>query len=101
MKTWKIITIVGVALVSIALVTASAVAFMGGRGIYTPYGVQTGTPYGANSGAISSYGGFGGMMGGGMMGGGYSTGYGTTTGGYGMGCRGLNGYAGNPTTSGT
>jgi len=94
MKTWKIVTIVGVALVSIALVTASAVAFMGGRGIYAPSGVQTGTPYGANSGAINSYGGFGGMMGGGMMGGGYANNYGATTGGYGMGCRGLNGYVG-------
>ncbi len=102
MKTWKIITIVGVALVAIALVTASAVAFMGGRGIYTPYSAQTGTPYGTTPGAINPYGGFGGMMGrGGMMGGGYYGGYGSTTGGYGMGCRGLNGYAGMPTTSGT
>ena len=100
MKTWKIITLVGVALVAIALVTASAVAFMGGRGIYTPYGTQAGTPYGTNSGAINAYGGFGGMMGGGgMMGRGYTSGYGATTGGYGMGCRGSNGYVGTPTTT--
>lgn len=102
MKTWKIITIVGVAFVAIALVTASAVAFMGNRGIYTPYGTTTGTPFGTNSGANNAYGGFGGMMGGGgMMGRGYMYGYGTTTGGYGVGCRGWNNYGNGPTTSGT
>src|SRR5512137_1284818 len=99
MKTWKIITAVGVALVAIALVTASALAFMGGRGIYTPYGIPTGTQYGTNSGAINAYGGFGGMMGGGMMGRGYTYGYGTTTGGYGAGCPGSSGYVGTPTVA--
>ncbi len=49
MKTWKIITLVGVSLVSIALVTASAVAFMGGRGIYTPYNPYSAYPSGATT----------------------------------------------------
>jgi len=95
MKTWKIITIVGAILVATALVTASAFAYMGGRGIYTPYGTNTGT-----TGQYGSY--AGGMMGGRVMGGmmgGY--GYGTTappatSGQYGLGgCRGTNGYV-NP-----
>ncbi len=60
MKTLKIITIVGVALVAAALLTASAFAYMGGRGFYSPYGTNT---------ATGSYGAYqGGMMGGGMMG---------------------------------
>jgi hypothetical protein len=97
MKTWKIITIVGVAMVAIALATASAVAFMSGRGIYTPYGTTTGT---------STYGAYGGMMGG-MMGQGNGYNYGATTastysGQYGMGCRGRNGNVNSPsTTTGT
>ena len=64
MKTWKIVTVAGFALIAVALVTASAFAYMGGNGFYTPYGTNTGvtSPYGG-------YGGFGGMMGGGMMGG--------------------------------
>ena len=59
MKTWKIITVAGFALVAVALFTASAFAYMGGRGLYNTYGTNTGvtTPYGV-----------GGMMGGGMMG---------------------------------
>jgi hypothetical protein len=102
MKTWKIITVVGVCLVATALVTASAVAFMGGRGLYTPYGTPTATPYGINSGAINAYGGFGGMMGGGMMGRGYTYGYGVAAGGYGVDCSGWNGYVGAMTsTNGT
>jgi hypothetical protein len=97
MKTWKIITVAGVALIAAALLTASAFAYMGGRGFYSPYGTNTGT---------GSYGAYpGGMMGGGMMGGsGYGTGYGTTTpptntGQYGWGCRGGNGYAYAPNTN--
>jgi hypothetical protein len=98
MKTWKIITVVGVALVAIALVTASAVAYMGG-GIITPYGTNTGVsgPFGV----------FGGMMGGGMMGQNYGYNYGATTtptytGQYGTVCPGRNGYFGSPTaTTGT
>jgi hypothetical protein len=69
MQTWKIITIIGVVIVAVALITASAFAFMGARGIYTPYGTTTGT--------TTSYGSFGRMMGGMMNG--YFNGYSTTT----------------------
>ena len=100
MKTWKIFTITGIALVAVALLTVSAFAYMGGRGIYTPYGTNTGAGYG-------TYGTYaGGMMGGGMMGRGYGygTGYATTapptnSGQYGWGCPGRNGYAYAPSTS--
>jgi hypothetical protein len=68
MQTWKIITILGVAIVAVALITASAFAFMGARGIYTPYAATTGT--------ANPYGTFGGMMGGMMNG--YANGYPTT-----------------------
>jgi hypothetical protein len=91
MNTWKIITIVGAILVATALVTASAFAYMGGRGFNSLYGTNTAT------GAYGAY--TGGMMGG----------YGypqtgtqaTYPGQYGMGgCRGRTGYAGitAPTT---
>src|SRR3989304_3369682 len=86
MKTWKIITVAGFALIAVALLTASAFAYRGGRGFFSPYGTNTGTgPYGTYPG---------GMMGGGMMGG-YGYGYGTTTpptysGQYGRGCHGPN-----------
>ncbi len=96
MQTWKIITIVGVAIVTVALVTASAFAFMGARGTYAPYGTTTVTP--------NPYGAFGGMMGGMMNG--FANGYTTTTppaysGQYiGGGCMGRIGYyAGAPATS--
>ncbi len=71
MKTWKIITAVGIALVAIALTTASAFAYMGGRGIYQSYGVDAGTqnPYGPYPS---------GMMGGRQMGG--TMGYGAYSG---------------------
>src|SRR3990170_4921322 len=97
MKTWKIITVVGCTLVAVALLTASAFAYMGGRGFYSPYGTNTAT------GAYGAY--PGGMMGGGWYSG--NSQYGTTTppassGQYGWGgCRGRagwNGYAGTPTT---
>ncbi len=94
MKTWKIITVTLIALVAAALLTATAFAYMGGRGFYSPYGTNTTTgSYGAYPGGM-----MGGRMGGGMMGG-YGYGYGTTTpptssGQYRMGgCRGWNGYA--------
>src|SRR3989337_981397 len=104
MKTWKIIIVSGFALIAVALVTASAFAYMGGRGFYTPYGTNTGTttPYGTYSNGMMG----GGHMGGGMMGG-YGYGYGTTTSPtyssqYGQGCHGVNGYAGStPSTQGT
>ena len=95
MKPWKTALIAGAALITIAFVTASAFAYMGGRGQYAPYGTNTGTtnPIGTFLNA---------MMGGRMMGRGYSYGYGTTTqtqysGQYGgRGCRGWNNY-GYPT----
>jgi hypothetical protein len=94
MKTWKIITVVGVAIVAVALITASAFASMGARGIYTPYATTMG--------AVAPYGTFGGMMGGMMNG--YANGYATTppaySGQYGTGCMGRNGYyIGTPTTA--
>jgi len=38
MKAWKTVTIVALALVTVALVTASAFAYMGEQGFYSPYG---------------------------------------------------------------
>jgi hypothetical protein len=103
MKTWKIVTIVGVVLVATGLVTVSAFAYMGGRGFYSPNGITTGT-----TGQYGSYGGYtGGMMGGrgmgGMMGG-YGYGYGTTTpptssGQYNWDCHRGNAYNYAPNTS--
>ena len=106
MKTWKIITIVGAILVATALVTATAFAYMGGRGFYSPYATNTATgSYGAYSGGMMGGGGMGGMMGGGWYSG--NPQYGTTTpptssGQYGLGgCgrAGWNGYAGTATPS--
>ena len=104
MKTWKIIIVSGFALIAVALVTASAFAYMGGQRSYAPYGTNIGitTPYGTYANGMMG----GGRMGGGMMGG-YGYGYGTTTpptynGQYGPGCPGMNGYAGStPPTQGT
>ena len=99
MKTWKIITIVGAILVATALVTASAFAYMGGRGIYSPYGTNTATgAYGAYTGGMM--GGRGGMMGGyGYPQTGTQTAYPSQ---YGVGgCRGRTGYAGTAPTTGT
>ena len=109
MKSWTIITIIGTVLVATALVTATAFAYMGGRGFNGPFGTN------ADSGSYGVY--PGGMMGGAGMMGGYGRGsgmmggygYGTTTpltasGQYGWGdCHGrtsLNGYAGS-TNNGT
>jgi len=98
MKTWKIIISAGFTLIAVALVTASAFAYMGNRGIYAPYGTNTGV-----TGQYGTYGTFpSGMMGGGMMGGGYygyGNGYATTTppaysGQLGWGCGRGNGYTG-------
>jgi hypothetical protein len=91
MKTWKIIAVAGFALIASALLVASAFAYIGKQGIYTPYGTNTGTNgYGAYSG---------GMMGGMMGGYGYpQTGAQTGQNGW-SGCR---GYAAYPTsTTGT
>jgi hypothetical protein len=60
MKTWKIITAIGLAVIGIALVTASVFAYMGATGVNSPYGTYANGAYGTNSG--------------GMMGG-YSYGY--------------------------
>ena len=64
MKTSKIITVAVIALVAAGLLTASAFAYMGGHGFYSPYGTNT-------NGGYATY--PGGMMGG-MMGG-YQNGY--------------------------
>ena len=100
MKTWKIVTVTGFALIAVAMVTASAFAYMGGRGFTAPYGTNTGT-----TGQYGTYGTYsGGMMGGGMggmMGGGYNGyGYGTTAppayaGQNGWGCPEGNGWTGS------
>src|SRR4030066_2309186 len=61
MKTGKIIIIAGLALIAVALFTASAFAYMGRWNLQAPYGTNTATgTYGTYSG---------GMMNGGMMGG--------------------------------
>ena len=44
MKVWKIAIIVGLALIAVALITASVFAYMGGRGFYSPYGTNYGYP---------------------------------------------------------
>ncbi|HLN44970.1 MAG TPA: hypothetical protein VK209_04625 [Candidatus Sulfotelmatobacter sp.] len=101
MKTWKIIAITGIVLVTIGLVTASAFAYMYGRGYNTPYGANTGitNPFGIFGNMMGA---FGGHMGGGMMGN-YNYGYGTNTqvspGQYGTSCPNQNGYIGTPTNN--
>jgi len=60
MKTWKMVTAIGLAVIGIALVTASVFAYMGASGVNSPYGTY---PNGAVGGQM------GGMMGG------YSYGY--------------------------
>ncbi len=61
MRTWKIAVVVGLAILVVGLVTASAYA-----AVIRP----TATPYGAYNGVSSPYGGYAsGMMRGGMMGG--------------------------------
>jgi hypothetical protein len=98
MKTWKILTITIIALVTAAFVTVSAFAYMGGRGINTPYGTNTGTNvYGTYTGSMMGSGHMGGMMGGYRYGAPSST----SSGQYGWGCHGGNGYNGVPTTQGT
>ena len=99
MKTWKIITVTGVALIAVALLTASAVAYMGGRGLYSPYGTNIGTgSYGTYPGGMMGGGPRGGMMG--RFGNGYeTTSPRTTSGQYGWGCRGRNWYNYIPNTS--
>ena len=58
MKTWKLITIVGAVFVAIALVTASAAAYMGGNGTYVPQSTgNNGVPYPNSScGGMMGYG---------------------------------------------
>src|SRR5512138_3060995 len=101
MRTWKIITITGIVLVAIGLITASAFAYMYGRGYSTPYGTNTGTtnPFGIFGNMMGE---FGSRMGGGMMGN-YNYGYGTNTqvnpGQYGTGCTNQNNYIDTPTNN--
>jgi len=58
MKAWKVIIATALAVVAVALLTASVFAYMGGTGIYSPYGTYTNSAYGAYSGGM-----MGGMMG--------------------------------------
>jgi hypothetical protein len=90
MKPWKAALVAGVALITVAFLTASALAYMGGRGTYGTYGTATG-----NTNSFGNF--FNGMMGGRMMGRGYPYGTGTTTQPYagqyaGIGCRAWNNY---------
>ena len=92
MKTWKAITITGVALIAIGLLVVSAFAYMGGQGAYNAYGPSTGS--------IDPFRGLGGMMGG-MMDRRHTNGDGTLTspeyaGQYGR-CGGRNGPVVSPT----
>ena len=41
MKIWKILTIVALTLTGVTLVTASAFAYLGGQGVYSPYGAYS------------------------------------------------------------
>ncbi len=45
MKTWKIIAVAAFAVIAVALVTATAFAYMGGQATYNPY-----APYGPTQG---------------------------------------------------
>jgi hypothetical protein len=81
MKTWKILLVAGLAILAVALVTASAYAYVV---------QQIRTQYGTYSGAATPYGGYiGGMMQGGTMGNGYSP-----YNGYGYGVNGNGGCMG-------
>jgi hypothetical protein len=55
MKAWKLVVAIGLAVIGVALITASVFAYMGAQGFYNPYGTNVN-----------------GVYSGGMMGGGYS-----------------------------
>jgi hypothetical protein len=56
MKAWKLAIAATVAVVAAALITASAFAYMGGRGFYSPYGTNANGAYSAYpSGMMSGY----------------------------------------------
>jgi hypothetical protein len=50
MKTWKIVTIMALTLTAVTLVTASAFAYMGGQGFYSPYGAYSNGMMGGHMG---------------------------------------------------
>jgi hypothetical protein len=50
MKIWKIITIMALTLTAVTLVTASAFAYMGGQGFYSPYGAYSNGMMGGHMG---------------------------------------------------
>jgi hypothetical protein len=52
MKTWKTVTAIGLALIGIALVTASVFAYMGATGVNSPYGTYANEAYGSNTGGM-------------------------------------------------
>jgi hypothetical protein len=69
MKTWRLVLAIGLAVIGIALVTASVFAYMGASRGYSTYGTYTNGAYGTYPNGV-----VGGHMGGGMMGG-YQYGY--------------------------
>jgi hypothetical protein len=58
MRVWKVIIATALAVVAVALLTASVFAYMGGTEIYSPYGTYANSAYGAYSSGM-----MGGMMG--------------------------------------
>src|SRR3990170_7659381 len=50
MKIWKIITIMALTLTAVTLITASAFAYMGGQGVYSPYGAYSNGMMGGHMG---------------------------------------------------
>jgi hypothetical protein len=58
MKAWKLVIAIALALIAVALITASVFAYMGGPGFYSPYGTNVNGAYGAYPGGM-----MGGMMG--------------------------------------
>lgn len=68
MKAWKLVVAIGLAVIGVALITASVFAYMGTPGVNNPYGTYANGAYGTYpNGAVNGQ--MGGMMGG------YSYGY--------------------------
>ncbi|MBM4400595.1 MAG: hypothetical protein FJ045_01450 [Crenarchaeota archaeon] len=63
MKTWKLTIAIGLAVIGVALITASAFAYMGTAGVNSPYGTYANGAYGTYpNGVVGGH--MGGMMGG-------------------------------------
>ena len=63
MKTWKMVLAIGLAVIGVALITASVFAYMGAPGTYSPYGTYANGAYGTYPNGVGG-GHMGGMMGG-------------------------------------